>query len=337
MARPTTGDRHAAGRPAGAAGRAAGAAGGLPQQPTCRISRCSARWRRRCWKAAWAAWSPSATPSTSRPRGCWSSAFTANWPPGRRVGPGLQEAAPQTARRHRPLAAPAAPTPRPSSCKTGSSPNSTRSATTRPCSSRSPASKPRPASPASPASPAAPARASRPPPMYRFHGRALELLELERAFRRYPAVLLSGMGGMGKTALAREAAAWWLRTGRFDAAVFCSFEQKPGPSGWCSCSARRWKARLQRPLRPRSSGRPPSSCSASTACCWCGTISSRRCRFISGKALPPSPLSRAERGTRTSRPFGPSLSGVGEVRARASPPLTSAPTTAPSSTGCTAS
>ena len=67
-----------------------------------------------------------------------------------------------------------------------------------------------------------------PPPMYRFHGRAIELLELERAFRRHPAVVLTGMGGMGKTALAREAAAWWLRAGRFDAAVFCTFEFKAG-------------------------------------------------------------------------------------------------------------
>lgn len=65
-------------------------------------------------------------------------------------------------------------------------------------------------------------------PMYGFHGRAMEMLELERAFRGYPAVLLSGMGGMGKTALAREAALWWLRTGRFKAAVFFSFEQKAG-------------------------------------------------------------------------------------------------------------
>jgi tetratricopeptide (TPR) repeat protein len=67
-----------------------------------------------------------------------------------------------------------------------------------------------------------------PEPMYRFHGRAKELLELERAFRRHPAVVLHGMGGMGKTALSREAAHWWLRTGRFEKAVFCSFEQHRG-------------------------------------------------------------------------------------------------------------
>ena len=65
-----------------------------------------------------------------------------------------------------------------------------------------------------------------PEPMYKFHGRALELLELERAFRKHAAVVVSGMGGMGKTALAREAAAWWLRTGRFEQAVFTSFEGK---------------------------------------------------------------------------------------------------------------
>ncbi len=67
-----------------------------------------------------------------------------------------------------------------------------------------------------------------PPPMYRFHGRAMELLELERVFRRHPALVVTGMGGMGKTALAREAADWWLRTKRFQAAVFHSFEQKAG-------------------------------------------------------------------------------------------------------------
>lgn len=67
-----------------------------------------------------------------------------------------------------------------------------------------------------------------PAPMYQFHGRAKELHEMERAFRKHPALVLTGMGGMGKTALAREAAAWWRRTGRFGHAVFCSFEQKAG-------------------------------------------------------------------------------------------------------------
>ena len=67
-----------------------------------------------------------------------------------------------------------------------------------------------------------------PAPMYKFHGRAKELLDIGRAFRKYRALVLSGMGGMGKTALAREAAAWWRRIGRFDHAVFCSFERKAG-------------------------------------------------------------------------------------------------------------
>ncbi len=67
-----------------------------------------------------------------------------------------------------------------------------------------------------------------PEPAYRFQGRARELLELGRAFEKHNAVVLAGMGGMGKTALSREAAAWWLRVGRFEEAVFCSFEQVRG-------------------------------------------------------------------------------------------------------------
>ncbi len=67
-----------------------------------------------------------------------------------------------------------------------------------------------------------------PEPLYKFHGRALEMLELERAFRKHAGVVVSGMGGMGKTALAREAAGWWRRTHLFETAVFCSFEQKAG-------------------------------------------------------------------------------------------------------------
>jgi len=64
-----------------------------------------------------------------------------------------------------------------------------------------------------------------PEPRYVFQGRARELLELGRAFEKHDAVVLAGMGGMGKTALSREAAAWWLRVGRFEEAVFCSFEE----------------------------------------------------------------------------------------------------------------
>ena len=67
-----------------------------------------------------------------------------------------------------------------------------------------------------------------PPPRYRFQGRARELLRLERLFQRHPAVLLHAGGGMGKTALAREAAHWWRRTGRFPHAVFHSFETAAG-------------------------------------------------------------------------------------------------------------
>jgi tetratricopeptide (TPR) repeat protein len=64
------------------------------------------------------------------------------------------------------------------------------------------------------------------PPLYNFHGRARELYALERAFRTDRAILLHAMGGMGKTALAREAGDWLTRTGFFpDGACFLSFEQ----------------------------------------------------------------------------------------------------------------
>jgi len=67
-----------------------------------------------------------------------------------------------------------------------------------------------------------------PAPRYRFQGRARELLDLERILQHHSGVLLHAGGGMGKTALAREAAHWWLRTGRFDRALFHSFEQGAG-------------------------------------------------------------------------------------------------------------
>src|SRR6185295_4515295 len=65
-----------------------------------------------------------------------------------------------------------------------------------------------------------------PPPQYGFHGRARELYELERRFRTVRGIVLHAMGGMGKTALATEAAQWWTRSGWFlDGACFLSFEQ----------------------------------------------------------------------------------------------------------------
>jgi len=64
------------------------------------------------------------------------------------------------------------------------------------------------------------------PPQYGFQGRARELYELQRQFRRHRGIVLHAMGGMGKTALATEAAGWWTRSGLFrDGACFVSFEQ----------------------------------------------------------------------------------------------------------------
>lgn len=65
-----------------------------------------------------------------------------------------------------------------------------------------------------------------PPPAFGFQGRALELYDLERRFHRSRGIVLHAMGGMGKTALATEAAGWWTRSGLFrDGACFLSFEQ----------------------------------------------------------------------------------------------------------------
>jgi tetratricopeptide (TPR) repeat protein len=63
-----------------------------------------------------------------------------------------------------------------------------------------------------------------PPPLHGFVGRARELLALERAFRGHGLVVLHGWGGVGKTALAAEAARWFTRTGLFRDAAFVSFE-----------------------------------------------------------------------------------------------------------------
>jgi tetratricopeptide (TPR) repeat protein len=64
------------------------------------------------------------------------------------------------------------------------------------------------------------------PPQHGFHGRAWELYGLERQVWAHRGIVLHGMGGMGKTALATEAAHWWTRSGLFrDGACFLSFEQ----------------------------------------------------------------------------------------------------------------
>src|SRR5436305_11632040 len=63
-----------------------------------------------------------------------------------------------------------------------------------------------------------------PKPRYPFSGRARELLQIERHLLHNRLVVLSGFGGIGKTALAREAADWLTRTGLYMLACFVSFE-----------------------------------------------------------------------------------------------------------------
>jgi hypothetical protein len=63
-----------------------------------------------------------------------------------------------------------------------------------------------------------------PAPLHGFHGRARELLDLERAFATRDIVVLHGFGGQGKTSLATQAAEWFTRTHLFARAAFLSFE-----------------------------------------------------------------------------------------------------------------
>jgi len=62
-------------------------------------------------------------------------------------------------------------------------------------------------------------------PRYSFSGRARELLQLERLLLSGKLVVIFGFGGVGKTALTREAADWLTRTKMYDEACFVSFEQ----------------------------------------------------------------------------------------------------------------
>ena len=65
-------------------------------------------------------------------------------------------------------------------------------------------------------------------PRHGFHGRARELLHLQRTLAEKPIVVLHGYGGQGKTTLAAHAARWFTRTHRFERAVFVSFEHGGG-------------------------------------------------------------------------------------------------------------
>lgn len=60
---------------------------------------------------------------------------------------------------------------------------------------------------------------------YGFSGRARELHRIERLLLRGKLVILSGFGGVGKTALVREAADWLTRTGMYERACFVSFDR----------------------------------------------------------------------------------------------------------------
>jgi hypothetical protein len=68
-------------------------------------------------------------------------------------------------------------------------------------------------------------------PRYGFNGRAHELQQIERYLLQRKVVVLHGFGGIGKTALAREAADWLTRTQMYDGACFISFERL-GDAAW---------------------------------------------------------------------------------------------------------
>ena len=77
--------------------------------------------------------------------------------------------------------------------------------------------------------PTEPDRGGFPPePRHGFQGRSRELLDIERSFNKNCIEILHGFGGQGKTALGAYAARWLVRTGRFDRAVFVSFESGVG-------------------------------------------------------------------------------------------------------------
>lgn len=76
-----------------------------------------------------------------------------------------------------------------------------------------------------------------PAPRYGWSGRARELWQIERWLREGKLVAVQGFGGVGKTALAREAADWLTRSGMYRSALFAPFAQGGDTAGLLSALA----------------------------------------------------------------------------------------------------
>ena len=61
-------------------------------------------------------------------------------------------------------------------------------------------------------------------PEHQFVGRSRQLLHLERLLQQAQYAVVRGSGGLGKTALAKELARWWVQSGRCKRAAFVSVE-----------------------------------------------------------------------------------------------------------------
>lgn len=92
----------------------------------------------------------------------------------------------------------------------------------------------RPTLPPALADPSVPGGLPAPPP-HGFYGRTHELLALERALAEYRVVVLHGLAGIGKTALAAEGARWLYRTARFPGGTaYVSFKSGTSLQQLCS-------------------------------------------------------------------------------------------------------
>lgn len=66
-----------------------------------------------------------------------------------------------------------------------------------------------------------------PKPAYGFHGRDLDILEIEkRLLKKRNLLLLRGMGGAGKTTLVKHLGAWWQTTGFVDRVFYFGYDER---------------------------------------------------------------------------------------------------------------